>query len=177
MTNERSRVKQATAVVSSDLEHEISGSSGSSSAGASRWPNMSVIYQYLGAKEEDIAWLWIAAPLTGLIVQPIVGYASDRTWTRLGRRRPVFSRGGTPLDSRSDREPGLLAREGACLPQRPEGSIVILMLASSIQRSPAGHPDMLGEFGLRSERESRGVPPRKNTASGGRGLVHVRSLA
>ena len=52
--------------------------------------NMSVIYQYLGAKEEDIAWLWIAAPLTGLIVQPIVGYASDRTWTRLGRRRPYF---------------------------------------------------------------------------------------
>ena len=52
--------------------------------------NMSSIYQYLGAKEEDIAWLWIAAPLTGLIVQPIVGYASDRTWTRLGRRRPYF---------------------------------------------------------------------------------------
>ena len=52
--------------------------------------NMSAIYQYLGAKEEDIAWLWIAAPLTGLIVQPIVGYASDRTWTRLGRRRPYF---------------------------------------------------------------------------------------
>ncbi len=52
--------------------------------------NMSAIYQYLGAREEDIAWLWIAAPLTGLIVQPIVGYASDRTWTRLGRRRPYF---------------------------------------------------------------------------------------
>ena len=52
--------------------------------------NMSAIYQYLGAKEEDIAWLWIAAPLTGLLVQPIVGYASDRTWTRLGRRRPYF---------------------------------------------------------------------------------------
>ncbi|HTY59668.1 MAG TPA: MFS transporter, partial [Bacteroidota bacterium] len=52
--------------------------------------NMSAIYQYLGAREEDIAWLWIAAPLTGLLVQPIVGYASDRTWTRLGRRRPYF---------------------------------------------------------------------------------------
>ena len=55
--------------------------------------NMSAIYQYLGAKEGDIAWLWIAAPLTGLIVQPIVGYASDRTWTRLGRRRPYFLTG------------------------------------------------------------------------------------
>src|SRR5512136_1771076 len=52
--------------------------------------NMSAIYQYLGAKEEQIAWLWIAAPLTGLIVQPIVGYFSDRTWCGLGRRRPYF---------------------------------------------------------------------------------------
>jgi maltose/moltooligosaccharide transporter len=52
--------------------------------------NMSAIYQYLGAREEDIAWLWIAAPLTGLLVQPIVGYYSDRTWNSLGRRRPYF---------------------------------------------------------------------------------------
>ncbi|MFO1429096.1 MAG: MFS transporter [Candidatus Competibacteraceae bacterium] len=52
--------------------------------------NMSAIYQYLGAKEEDIAFLWLAAPLTGLIVQPIVGYYSDRTWGILGRRRPYF---------------------------------------------------------------------------------------
>jgi len=55
--------------------------------------NMSAIYQYLGAKEGDIAFLWLAAPLTGLIVQPIVGYASDRTWGRLGRRRPYFLAG------------------------------------------------------------------------------------
>jgi maltose/moltooligosaccharide transporter len=52
--------------------------------------NMSAIYQFLGAKEEDIAFLWLAAPLTGLIVQPIVGYFSDRTWNRLGRRKPFF---------------------------------------------------------------------------------------
>lgn len=52
--------------------------------------NMSAIYQFLGAGEEDIAILWLAAPLTGLIVQPIIGYMSDRTWTRLGRRRPYF---------------------------------------------------------------------------------------
>src|SRR5437773_2259247 len=55
--------------------------------------NMSAIYQYLGAKESDIAFLWLAAPLTGLIVQPIVGYASDRTWGALGRRRPYFLMG------------------------------------------------------------------------------------
>ena len=55
--------------------------------------NMSAIYQYLGAKESDIAFLWLAAPLTGLIVQPIVGYLSDRTWGGLGRRRPYFLTG------------------------------------------------------------------------------------
>ena len=52
--------------------------------------NMSAIYQYLGATPEDIPLLWLAAPLTGLLVQPIVGYYSDRTWNRLGRRRPYF---------------------------------------------------------------------------------------
>ncbi len=52
--------------------------------------NMSAIYQYLGAEESDIAYLWLAAPVTGLIVQPLVGYYSDRTWTKLGRRRPYF---------------------------------------------------------------------------------------
>jgi maltose/moltooligosaccharide transporter len=52
--------------------------------------NMSAIYQYLGAKESEIAGLWLAAPLTGLLIQPIIGYASDRTWGVLGRRRPYF---------------------------------------------------------------------------------------
>lgn len=55
--------------------------------------NMSAIYQYLGAKESDLAVLWLAAPLTGLIVQPIIGYLSDRTWGALGRRRPYFLTG------------------------------------------------------------------------------------
>lgn len=52
--------------------------------------NVSRIFQTLGAEMEQIPMLWVAAPLTGLIVQPIVGYYSDRTWTRLGRRRPYF---------------------------------------------------------------------------------------
>jgi maltose/moltooligosaccharide transporter len=52
---------------------------------------MSRIFQILGASKDDIPLLWIAAPLTGLIVQPIIGYLSDRTWhSRLGRRRPYF---------------------------------------------------------------------------------------
>ena len=52
--------------------------------------NVSRIFQTLGASIDDIPILWIAAPLTGLLVQPIVGYYSDRTWNRLGRRRPYF---------------------------------------------------------------------------------------
>lgn len=53
--------------------------------------NMSAIYEYLGASPEEIPGLWLAAPMTGLIVQPIVGYLSDRTWhPTLGRRRPYF---------------------------------------------------------------------------------------
>jgi maltose/moltooligosaccharide transporter len=55
--------------------------------------NMSAIYEYLGARADQIPILWLAAPLTGLIVQPIVGHASDRTWGRLGRRRPYFLAG------------------------------------------------------------------------------------
>jgi maltose/moltooligosaccharide transporter len=52
--------------------------------------NMSPIYTYLGARDEQLAKLWLAAPLTGLLVQPIIGSMSDRTWGRLGRRRPYF---------------------------------------------------------------------------------------
>jgi maltose/moltooligosaccharide transporter len=48
--------------------------------------NMSAIYEYLGAKPDQIPMLWLAAPLTGLIVQPIIGQLSDHTWGRLGRR-------------------------------------------------------------------------------------------
>lgn len=52
---------------------------------------MSRIFQTLGAEKDAIPFLWIAAPLTGLLVQPIVGYLSDRTWhPRFGRRKPFF---------------------------------------------------------------------------------------
>lgn len=52
--------------------------------------NVSRIFETLGANVDTIPILWLAAPVTGLVVQPIVGYFSDRTWTRLGRRRPYF---------------------------------------------------------------------------------------
>lgn len=46
-----------------------------------------------GAEVEHLSWFWLAAPLTGMIIQPIIGYYSDRTWTSLGRRRPYFLAG------------------------------------------------------------------------------------
>ncbi|HZW39016.1 MAG TPA: MFS transporter [Ignavibacteriaceae bacterium] len=52
--------------------------------------NVSRIFETLGASIDAIPILWIAAPLTGMVVQPIIGYLSDRTWGRLGRRRPFF---------------------------------------------------------------------------------------
>lgn len=55
--------------------------------------NVSRIFETLGAKVESIPILWIAAPVTGLIIQPIIGHMSDNTWNRLGRRRPYFLTG------------------------------------------------------------------------------------
>ena len=55
--------------------------------------NASRILQIFGADVHELSWFWIVAPLTGLIVQPIIGYYSDRTWTKLGRRRPYFLTG------------------------------------------------------------------------------------
>ena len=55
--------------------------------------NASRILQTFGANVEHLSWFWIAAPLTGMIIQPIIGHYSDRTWTRLGRRRPYFLAG------------------------------------------------------------------------------------
>ncbi len=53
--------------------------------------NMSAIYEFLGASPDEIPLLWLAAPMTGLIVQPIVGYMSDKTWhPTFGRRKPYF---------------------------------------------------------------------------------------
>ncbi|MFM9910338.1 MAG: MFS transporter [Chitinophagaceae bacterium] len=55
--------------------------------------NASGILRNYGADVEHLSWFWLAAPLVGLIVQPLVGHYSDRTWNRLGRRRPYFLAG------------------------------------------------------------------------------------
>lgn len=55
--------------------------------------NASRILQIFGADVHELSWFWIVAPVTGLVVQPIIGYYSDKTWTRLGRRRPFFLSG------------------------------------------------------------------------------------
>ena len=52
--------------------------------------NASRILQTFGADIEQLSWFWLAAPITGMIIQPIIGHYSDHTWTRLGRRRPFF---------------------------------------------------------------------------------------
>lgn len=52
--------------------------------------NASRILQTFGADVEHLSWFWIAAPLTGMIVQPLIGHFSDKTWTKLGRRKPYF---------------------------------------------------------------------------------------
>ncbi len=58
-----------------------------------QFAKMSAIYEKLGASADQIPFLWLAAPLTGLLMQPIIGYLSDRTWGPLGRRRPYFLTG------------------------------------------------------------------------------------
>jgi len=55
--------------------------------------NASGILRNYGAEVEQLSWFWIAAPLIGMIVQPLVGHYSDRTWNRLGRRKPYFLAG------------------------------------------------------------------------------------
>lgn len=55
--------------------------------------NVGRIFQTLGAKVDELPILFLAAPVTGLLLQPLIGYMSDKTWTRLGRRRPYFLTG------------------------------------------------------------------------------------
>ncbi|MDP4202149.1 MAG: MFS transporter [Bacteroidota bacterium] len=55
--------------------------------------NASRILQTFGADVQSLSWFWVVAPLTGIIIQPIIGHYSDRTWCKLGRRKPYFLAG------------------------------------------------------------------------------------
>ncbi|HCB17061.1 MAG TPA: MFS transporter, partial [Alteromonas sp.] len=52
--------------------------------------NLSPIFRYHGAAEHELPILWLAGPVTGLLIQPLIGAISDGTWTRFGRRKPFF---------------------------------------------------------------------------------------
>ena len=55
--------------------------------------NASRMLQSFGADVHELSWFWIVAPLTGMIIQPIIGHFSDKTWTKMGRRKPYFLAG------------------------------------------------------------------------------------
>ena len=78
--------------------------------------NTSRIFETLGANTENLAVYWLAAPITGLIMQPIIGYYSDRTWSaRWGRRRPYFAFGAIAIDEKpktaGEKKPANLAKQ------------------------------------------------------------------
>ncbi|SFP61000.1 MFS transporter [Sphingomonas rubra] len=109
--------------------------------------NMSRIFQSLGESLDDLAVLWIAAPLTGLLVQPLIGHYSDRTWGRWGRRRPYFFAGalfaalalfGMP------NAPGLLA-----------AAMLLWMLDASINVSMEPFRAFVGDM-LRKDQQTAG---------------------
>ena len=109
--------------------------------------NMSRIFQSLGESLDDLAVLWIAAPLTGLLVQPLIGHYSDRTWSRWGRRRPYFFAGallaalalfGMP------NAPGLLA-----------AALLLWMLDASINVSMEPFRAFVGDM-LRKDQQTAG---------------------
>jgi maltose/moltooligosaccharide transporter len=99
--------------------------------------NVSRIFQTLGADLDQIPMLWIAAPLTGLLVQPIVGYLSDRTWTRMGRRRPYFLIGAV-----------LAASALWCMPRAPSlwiAAALLWLLDASINISMEPFRALVGD--------------------------------
>jgi len=79
--------------------------------------NATRIFQNLGASLDTVPLLWLAGPITGLIVQPLVGYYSDRTWTRFGRRRPYFLSGAAHFYDTYETRDGRWVAVGAIEPQ------------------------------------------------------------
>lgn len=92
--------------------------------------NASRILTTFGADVEHLSWFWLAAPLTGMIVQPIIGYYSDRTWTSLGRRRPYFLAGSILAASALVLMPNAAVLSGVIAPLFIGAGILMVMDAS-----------------------------------------------
>ncbi|MFM2292187.1 MAG: hypothetical protein RIS29_2000 [Bacteroidota bacterium] len=92
--------------------------------------NASGILMTFGADVHHLGWFWLVAPLTGMIVQPIIGYLSDRTWTKLGRRRPYFLVGAFLTSIALILMPNSPHLAGAIAPMFIGGGLLMIMDAS-----------------------------------------------
>jgi len=92
--------------------------------------NASRILQSFGADVEQLSWFWLAAPLTGMIIQPIIGFYSDRTWNFLGRRKPFFLTGAILASSALFFFPHAGALAGFLPPMIVGAGILMMMDAS-----------------------------------------------
>ena len=92
--------------------------------------NASRILQTFGANVEHLSWFWLVAPITGMIVQPIVGYLSDKTWNRFGRRRPYFLTGAILTSLALILMPNAPSLAGFIAPMFIGGGLLMIMDAS-----------------------------------------------
>lgn len=116
--------------------------------------NASRILQNFGADVEHLSWFWLAAPVTGLIVQPIVGHYSDRTWNRLGRRKPYFLVGALLASVALCLMPnsGMLA---SFIPPMFVGAGILMIMDASINISMEPFRALVGDM-LPSGQRTRG---------------------
>jgi maltose/moltooligosaccharide transporter len=116
--------------------------------------NASRILQNFGADVEHLSWFWLAAPVTGLIVQPIIGHYSDRTWNKLGRRKPYFLTGAILASIALCFMPnsGALA---AFIPPMFVGAGILMIMDASINISMEPFRALVGDM-LPSEQRTLG---------------------
>lgn len=116
--------------------------------------NVSRILQTYGANVEHLSWFWLAAPVTGLIVQPIIGHFSDRTWTGMGRRKPYFLAGAIIASIALCLMPnsGVLA---AFIPPMFVGAGILMIMDASLNVAMEPFRALVGDM-LPSEQRTRG---------------------
>ncbi len=92
--------------------------------------NASRILQTFGADVHHLSWFWLVAPITGMIIQPIIGHMSDRTWNRFGRRRPYFLVGAILTSTALILMPNAPSFAGYIAPMFIGGGLLMIMDAS-----------------------------------------------